>query len=303
MGLSSDSKRDVSVKDDQFSIEGNLFLCAGTVIQLDNVSRVAVQKLPHPSYKWPIFFTFAAIVFFTISYSLSNVGRDMYYYYGYSRAIPNLFTTLAWVSLIAAVILFFTKYGKYSQNRYGLYIEVNSGTRIIYKAPSPMYLEKAVELLKKTLTEKTHGNYTFNVNNGTIVGVNSGTFNDNKKTIDESIHVSGRDNTVARRDAIRNRDGTVVTGNPTGDVINSVIKIDWSVLQDECQKIDNMISVNHNGVIPEDLVSSFDDVKQAVRAEDEGKLKDICRKLGKGSIAFLLDVGANVLADIITRTH
>lgn len=123
--------------DGGLTIRGNLFVAPNGAVQIANVSRVYVDTMPQTSYlKW--------IVCAILGLALCSVQE---------------------LRLLGVIMIILGGYMIYSiskgnhANKYGLFVELNSGKSLIFTSPDLNFLNNAADFLAKAIEGKLHASY------------------------------------------------------------------------------------------------------------------------------------------------
>ena len=109
-------------------ILGNLFNTENAFIQIANISQVRVGRLPQRSYMSAVVITALAILCFILRSSV-----------------------LGFLFLVVAFITGAYIYNKNNDNKYGLFLDMNSGSSAIYASSDMTFLREVANVLGKVI--------------------------------------------------------------------------------------------------------------------------------------------------------
>ena len=150
------------------TVVDNLLSTPSSAIQISNVSQVYVDRLPQESYR-------LSIIAGLIGVALIAMGRTA--------------LAVGFVFLVTAAFLAFLSYSKNSNNKYGLFIDLNSGSRLIFPSGNIDFLLEAANMLANVM--KSHG-----VIEKTIINITD--------------------------NSIKNAKGIIVSGGNSGEIITAL---------------------------------------------------------------------------------
>lgn len=138
-------------------IHSNTIVTPNGIVQISNISRVFVEKLPQISYLPGILVALAG----------AGIMTDRY-------AQP-----IGIILLIVGAVMLYFAYQKNSANKYGLFLSLNSGDKLIFPSGKLDFLYDAANFLANVFEGKINGAYysiTFtdnsihDVNGGVVTG-------------------------------------------------------------------------------------------------------------------------------------
>lgn len=144
------NKKDKVLDNGILRIEGNLFTTENRFIQISNISQVFAEKLPTIPYSLPVA---AAIV-------------------GIMMLSMRQGTPLAVIAFLVSGISGYYIYSKNKQNKYGLFLSLNSGDSVIYRGPDLVFLQQVANVLANIVEGNITGHYTINFTSNQITNAN-----------------------------------------------------------------------------------------------------------------------------------
>lgn len=126
-------------------ILGNLFNTENAFIQIANISQVRVGRLPQRSYMSAVVITALAILCFILRSSV-----------------------LGFLFLVVAFITGAYIYNKNNDNKYGLFLDMNSGSSAIYASSDMTFLKEVASVLARSVAESYREEVVINFTDNSI---------------------------------------------------------------------------------------------------------------------------------------
>lgn len=138
-GILDGSSKDKVFDNGILSVRGNIFTTEDCFIQVSNISRVYASEMPHKSLLGAVLLALLGLFFCGL------------------RQVP-----LGVMVIIIACIIGFVIFNKNQQNKYALFLELNSGEKMVYLSSNINFLRQVANVLANIVVGLVQPDMTVN---------------------------------------------------------------------------------------------------------------------------------------------